>query len=137
MRSQSRSFVRCLRGLFFLVLSCFAAELSATTLVAVVSERNSGDLAQAARDLNQRLPNHRLIFRTTAQVDALSNAQLQELIGEADALLLATVFKETAQRIQALLPAARAREVIAVAGDPALGRQSRWRAKRLFVDEDP
>ncbi|WP_206606350.1 cobaltochelatase subunit CobN [Steroidobacter cummioxidans] len=102
-----------------------------------MSERNSGDLAQAARDLNQRLPNHRLIFRTTAQIDALSDAQLQELIGEADALLLATVFKETAQRIQALLPATRAREVIAVAGDPALGRQSRWRAKRLFVDEDP
>ncbi len=39
-----------------------------------MSERNSGDLAQAALDFNQRLPNHRLIFRTTAQVDALSDA---------------------------------------------------------------
>ena len=137
MRSQSRSFIRCFCGLFFLVVSCFAAEISAATLVAVVSERNSADLAQAARDLKQRLPHHRLIFRTTAQVDALSDAQLQELIGEADALLLATVFKETAQRIQAQLPATRAREIISVSGDPALGRQSRWGGKRLFVEEDP
>ncbi|GFE88746.1 cobaltochelatase subunit CobN [Steroidobacter agaridevorans] len=137
MRSQSRPVVRVLRGLFALILSCFAAEISAATLVAVVSERNSGDLAQAARDVNQRLPNHRLIFRTTAQVDALSDAQLEELISGADALLLATVFKETAQRVQALLPATRAREIISVAGDPALGRQSRWGSKRLFVDEDP
>ncbi|WP_129776688.1 cobaltochelatase subunit CobN [Peristeroidobacter soli] len=119
------------------MLACFAAELSAATLVAVVSERNSGDLAQAARDFNQRLPDHRLIFRTTAQVDALSDAQLQELIGGADALLLATVFKETAQRIQAQLATTRAKEIIAVAGDPGLGRQSRWRAKHLFIDEDP
>jgi cobaltochelatase CobN len=136
-RSQSRSFVRYLRGLFLLVLCCFAAELSAATLVVVASERNSGDLAQAANDLNQRLPEHRLVFRTTAQVDALSDAQLQELIGQADSLLLATVFKETAQRIQGRLATTRAKEIISVAGDPGLGRQSRWRAKRLFVDEDP
>jgi cobaltochelatase CobN len=136
-RSQSPPVVRLLRGLFFLILACFAAELSAATLIAVVSERNSSDLAQAARDFNQRLPKHRLIFRTTAQVDALSDAQLQELIGEADAILLATVFKEAAQRVQALLPSTHATEIIAVAGDPALGRLSRWRAKRLFVDEDP
>jgi hypothetical protein len=123
--------------LILLALSCFAAEISAATLVAVVSERNSGDLAQAARDFNRRLPKHRLIFRTTAQVDALSDAQLQELVSGADALLLATVFKETAQRVQAVLPTTRAKEIIAVAGDPALGRQSRWRGKRLFVDEDP
>lgn len=137
MRSHSRPIVRWLDGLIFLILSCFAAEISAATLVAVVSERNSGDLAQAARDFNRRLPGHQLIFRTTAQLDALSDAQLQELIGGADALLLATVFKETAQRIQSLLPSARAKEIIAVAGDPTLGRQSRWRGKRLFVDEDP
>ncbi|MBL8270431.1 cobaltochelatase subunit CobN [Steroidobacter sp.] len=125
----------------FLLLSVVAywsmPVASAATLVAVVSERNSGDLAQAARDFNQRLPEHRLIFRTTSQIDALSDAQLQELIVGADALLLATVFKETAQRIQPLLATSRAREIIAVAGDPALGRQSRWRAKRLFAQEDP
>lgn len=138
MRSQSRCARRRSGGiLLLLLLSWFAPAALAGTLVAVVSERNSGDLAQAARDFNQRLPQHRLVFRTTAQIDALSDAQLQELIGGADALLLATVFKETAQRIQALLPEASAREVIAVAGDPALGRRSRWHGKRLFADEDP
>lgn len=137
-RSQSRYVRRHSRGLLLLLcLAWFAPASFAATLVAVVSERNSGDLAQAARDFNQRLPEHRLVFRTNAQIDALSDAQLQELIGGADALLLATVFKETAQRIQSLLPAARAREVIAVAGDPSLGRQSRWRGKRLFTAEDP
>ena len=114
----------------------FAVETFAATLVAVVSERNSDDLAQAGRDFNQRFPKHRLLFRTTAQIDALADAQLQQLIGDADAILLATVFKDTAQRIQPMLAAARAGEVIVVAGDPALGRQSRWRGKRLFADDD-
>jgi cobaltochelatase CobN len=136
-RSHACSFVRLLRGLILtLFVSCVAAESFAATLVTVVSERNADDLAQAAQDFHRRHPNHRLVFRTTAQVDALTDAQLRELIGGADALLLATVFKETAQRIQPLLSSAVAKEIIAVAGDPALGRQSRWRGMRLFEDDD-
>lgn len=139
MRSVAHLFIRPIRrlsGLFLLLAAFFGAPAPAATLVAVVSERNSADLAQAGRDFKQRFPRHQLIFRSTAQLDALADAQLQQLIGGADALLLATVFKETAQRIQPLLATARAREVIAVAGDPGLGRQSRWGGKRLFADDD-
>lgn len=137
MRPRAPAFVRLLRGLILaLFVSCLAAESFAATLVAVVSERNADDLAQAAQDFHRRHAEHRLVFRTNAQVDALTDAQLRELIGDADALLLATVFKETAQRIQPLLANASAKEIIAVAGDPSLGRQSRWRGKRLFTDDD-
>lgn len=138
MRSRLSVFVRLLRGLLLISFaSCLAAESLAATLVAVVSERNADDLAQAAQDFHRQHAEHRLVFRTTAQIDALTDAQLRELIGGADALLLATVFKESAQRIQPLLSSAAGKEIIAVAGDPALGRQSRWRGKRLFADDDP
>jgi cobaltochelatase CobN len=136
-RSRASAFVRLLRGsILTLFVSCPVAESFAATLVAVVSERNADDLAHAAQDFHRRHTKHRLVFRTTAQIDALTDAQLRELIGGADALLLATVFKETAQRIQPLLASASAKEIIAVAGDPALGRQSRWRGRRLFEDDD-
>lgn len=136
-RSPASACVRLWRGLILtLFVSCLAAESFAGTLVAFVSERNAADLAQAAQDFHRRHADHRLLFRTTAQVDALTDEQLRELIGGADALLLATVFKETAQRIQPLLASTSAKEIIAVAGDPALGRQSRWRGKRLFTDDD-
>lgn len=137
MRSRSSSSVRLLCGLILTsFVSLLAAESFAATLVAVVSERNADDLAQVAQDFHRRHADHQLVFRTTAQVDALTDAQLRELIGGADALLFATVFKESAQRIQPLLSSASAKEIIAVAGDPGLGRQSRWRGKRLFVDDD-
>lgn len=122
--------------MLLLFVSCLAEPASAATLVAIVSERNADDLAQAAQDFHRDHSEHRLVFRTTAQVDALTDAQLRDLIGSADALLLATVFKETAQRIQPLLSNTAAKEIIAVAGDPGLGRQSRWRGERLFADDD-
>ena len=87
----------------FLVLVAFVVSMpaGAATLVAIVSERNAADVAQAARVFHERFPQHRLVFRTTAQVDALSDAQLATLMRDADAILLATVFKETAQRVSA------------------------------------
>src|SRR6185436_19919566 len=109
---------------------------SAATLVAVVSERNAADVAQAAQVFHERYPAHRLVFRTTAQIDTLGDAQLQALVHDADTIQLATVFKETAQRLSSMLPTSRAAEVIAVAGDPALGRSSRWRGERLFAEAD-
>src|SRR5689334_25218696 len=93
---------------------------SAATLVTVVSERNAADVAQAGQVFHERYPAHRLVFRTTAQIDALADAQLQALVQDADAILLATVFKETAQRLSSMLQTSRAAEIIAVAGDPAL-----------------
>jgi len=110
---------------------------SAATLVAIVSERNAAEMAQAAQVFHQQYPEHRLVFRTSAQTDALSDAGLQTLVRDADAVLLATVFKETALRLAPVLKSARAGEVIAVAGDPALGRSSRWKGQRLFQDNDP
>src|SRR4029453_15883562 len=136
-QSLVQSCARRFRGVFLTTfLVCFAAVASAANLVAIVSERNSDDLAQAAHDFNQSHPNHRLQLRTSAQIDALSDAQLRELIGGADTVLLANFFKEPAQRLKPLLTHARAEEIIAVAGDPALGRFSRWRGQRLFADDD-
>lgn len=110
---------------------------AAATLFAIVSERNAAEMAQVASAFNARHPEHRLVFRTTAQVDALSDQALRTLLQQSDSILLTTVFKETAQRLLPLLSTTRVRDVIALAGDPALGRQSRWAGQRLFSDTDP
>ncbi len=109
----------------------------AATLLAVVSERNAGDMVQAAQMFKASHPQTRLVFRTTTQIDALTDAQLRTLLNDADAILLATVFRDTAQRIMPMLDSVRARQVIALACEPALGRLSRWNGRRLFTMDDP
>ena len=66
------------------------------------------DLAQAARDFNRRFPEASAGLSHDGADRRAERRAVAELIGDADAMLLATVFKETAQRIQPLLPAARA-----------------------------
>src|SRR3954466_9963346 len=103
-----------------LVLSAFVCvPASAATLVAIVSERNAAEMAQVAQAFHTNHPQHQLVFRTSAQIDAIPDASLQELMRSADAILITTVFKETAQRIIPVVRASNVRSVIALAGDPA------------------
>ncbi len=66
------------------------------------------------------------MFRTSAQLDALPDAEVATLFQSADSVLITTVFRETAQRILPVMRASNVKNVIALAGDPALGRNSRW-----------
>ncbi len=122
----------------WLMLAFFAcAPVSSATLVAVVSERNAAEMAQVAQAFHASHPQHQLVFRTSAQIDAIPDASLDALVRSADAILITTVFKETAQRIIPVVRASNVKSVIALAGDPALGRNSRWNGERLFSDTDP
>lgn len=134
----------CLRGalralsisaLVFIAL-LHAPAATAATLVAIVSERSSEGMAEAAQRFHQRYPQDRLVFRTSEQVDALSVDELRALLSSADALLLANLFKDSAQRVLPLLDALPAKNVIAVAGDTTLGRRSRWQKQALFSASD-
>jgi cobaltochelatase CobN len=122
----------------WLLLSLFVcAPASAATLVAIVSERNAAEMAQTAQAFHASHPEHQLVFRTSAQIDAIPDASLDALLRSADAVLVTTVFKETAQRIIPVVRESKVKNVIALAGDPALGRNSRWNGERLFSDADP
>ncbi len=124
-------------ALLLALLACAPLPISAATLVAIVSERNAAELAQMAQSLHAQHQNHRLVFRTSAQIDALSDAELEQLLSSADSILLTTVFKETAQRLLPPLRTSKVKHVIALSGDPALGLNSRWNGERLFKDNDP
>jgi cobaltochelatase CobN len=129
---------RLLRRITFLLLLIMpCSPVSAATLVAIVSERNAAEMAQAAAAFHERHAAHRLVFRTSAQIDALSNIELDRLLQPADSILITTVFKETARRLLPIVRRSNVPNVIALAGDPALGRASRWNGQRLFSDNDP
>jgi cobaltochelatase CobN len=119
-----------------LMMAFIALPTSAATLVAIVSERNADQMAQVAQAFHALHGRHELVFRTSAQVDALSDAELAELLKPADAILITTVFKDTAQRLVPLVEQSSAKGVIVLSSDSALGRRSRWAGKRLFVEND-
>lgn len=137
MGAVQRVFLRLgLRVGLWLLLAGWSVAAPAATLVAIVSERNAGELVQAAHRFQERYPQHRLRFRSTAQVEALSEAELRALLQDADALFLAGAFKDTAQRLLPLLQASPAPRIIALAGDRSLGLQSRWNGRALFAPQD-
>ncbi|MFT4246811.1 MAG: cobaltochelatase subunit CobN, partial [Pseudomonas sp.] len=107
------------------------------TLVAIVSEQNAATLAEAGRAFHQQHPRLRLRFRTTAQVEAMTDAQLAQLFDGADAVFLATVFNDNARRLLPLLGEHGPANVLAVSSAPELGMASRWQGRRLFADADP
>lgn len=123
--------------LFTLLALGWSHMAAAATLVAIVSERSSEGMTEAAQRFHQQNPRDRLVFRTSEQMDALSADELRKLLAEADAILLANLFKDSAKRVLPLLDTLPARTVIAVAGDTDLGRRSRWQGKALFTPADP
>ncbi len=124
------------RALFSLLAVLMCAPLSAATLLAIVSERNAAEMAQAAQAFHAHHEHHRLVFRTSAQLDAMPDAEVSRAVSIRGLVLITTVFRETAQRILPVIRASGVRNVIALAGDPALGRNSRWGGQRLFADND-
>src|SRR5262249_53801693 len=109
---------------------------NAATLVGIVSDRNAAEVAEAAHALAAAHPRDRFVLRSVAQLDSLSEQDLRALFQSADAVLLATVFKENAQRLTPILASSRAKTALAFAGDTALGRQSRWSGSALFEAND-
>lgn len=108
----------------------------AATLAAIVSERSSGGMAEAAKRFVAAHPGHRLVFRTSEQIESLTDAELRQWLATADAVLLANVFKDSAQRLTPVLATLSAKNIIAVAGDTTLGRASRWQGRPLFAADD-
>lgn len=128
---------RVLALLTLLAAGLLPSAATAATLVAIVSERSSEGMAEAAQRHRERHPQDRLVFRTSEQADALSAEELRTLLSGADAVLLANLFKDSAQRLLPLLDALPAKNLIAVAGDTELGRRSRWQGQPLFKPGDP
>lgn len=92
------------------------------TLFGIVSSRNSLVAATAAARFAEAHPDDRVVLRTPDQVRAMSDADLKEMLGEADAVLIAGVFGEDAMRVARLaseLPAGRTIAAISVASSLA------------------
>jgi len=123
-----------LAACLLLGLSTFNAH--SATLFGVVSERSAGDLASGADQFAQQHPGHTLRLRTPEQLAALSDQQVRALWQDADAVLLAAVFGEGAQRLQRLLETQPPANLIAFNGDARLTRLSRWRGQSLLDNLD-
>ena len=82
---------------------CLPALAFAKTLVGIVSETSAAEFATAGHDHAKRHPAHRLVLRTTTQVDAMTDIEAQQLIEQADVLVSVSVYKEEAVRLKGIL----------------------------------
>lgn len=114
---------------FFLGLAMlFSTPVFGATVFGVVSERSAAEMAAGAERFLAAHPDHRVILRTPEQLANLDNKALDDLVGQADALLMAAVFGEQVGRIErAVREQASARDfpILAVNGDRALTVLSR------------
>lgn len=109
--------------------------LQAATVVGVVSERSAAEMAAGAERFLAAHPDHRVMLRTPEQLASLDNRALAELLGQADALLLAAVFGDQVGRLeQAVREQAAERHfpILAVNGDRALTRLSRLEGRAVL-----
>lgn len=123
-RNINRLIASALLGLA-LVLS---TPVSGATVVGVVSERSAAEMAAGAERFLTGNPDHRVVLRTPEQLASLDNRALNELIGRADALLLAAVFGDQVGRLERVVreqAADRLFPILAVNGDRTLTRLSR------------
>ena len=79
----------------------YAAE-AAPQLLIIVSDRSATTLVAGAHRYLDRNPAKEIQIRTVSQVDAMTDAQLQSAIAEADALLMIAVFGESVERLLGL-----------------------------------
>ncbi|MDH5361112.1 MAG: cobaltochelatase subunit CobN, partial [Gammaproteobacteria bacterium] len=120
---------------FALLLSLLTiGEVSAATLFGVVSERSAAELASASHAFDRSHPGHTLILRTPEQLASLSDRQLNTILKQSDAVLLAAVFGDSVPRLQALLSSHSHDHLIALHSDKRLVRLSRWQGRLLFKD---
>lgn len=76
---------------------------SAKVLFAIVSDRSSTALAAGADYFLDRHKGHKLEFRSTAQLNLMTDAEVLSLWDSADAVLTVGVFGDTAVRLQTLM----------------------------------
>ncbi|MBC7173879.1 MAG: cobaltochelatase subunit CobN, partial [Polyangiaceae bacterium] len=108
-------------------------------MFAIVSERSAPEWAAAIEVLAAAEPQHRFVFRTDAQLDALNDDEVAAAYAGADAVLLVHLFGAEADRMLGLLdrrPPRRARVVLGLNGDPRIGTRSRIGERALFAGAD-
>jgi len=113
--------------------------LKAATLFAIVSDRSAAELAAGAEQFNQQYPSHQLIFRSTSQIMALTDQQLDSYIQEADTILVSSVFGDTVTRLSQHLSTRQLKpgqNLIAFNSDTRLTRLTSISAKPVFKNID-
>ncbi|MEM1434655.1 MAG: cobaltochelatase subunit CobN [Pseudomonadota bacterium] len=122
-----------------LVFEVASAARSDRTLFGVISERNSASAAAAARRFRKQFPDASIQLRTPEQLALLSDAEIQNLLAAASAVLVAGVFSDDATRLGRLLKNVPAdRPIVVVSSARELVLQSRtadgWRATSAAID---
>ena len=99
---MTSSLIRCraIRVALIWLLILFSLPLLATsaraaTLFAVVSDASAAELAAGAALFDQRHPGHRLVLRSSLQVETMEDNELRDLARSADAILLGAVFGDS------------------------------------------
>nr|WP_243864864.1 cobaltochelatase subunit CobN [Halospina denitrificans] len=80
-----------------------ASVANAATIVGIVSDRSSAEMAAGAEEHLEAFPEHEIVLRTPKQLKDLSDEQVTRLWKEADAMVLAAVFGEESGRIRRLV----------------------------------
>ncbi|KPP96990.1 cobaltochelatase subunit CobN [Marinobacter sp. HL-58] len=109
--------------------------LQAATIVGVVSERSAAEMAAGAERFLSSHSGHKVVLRTPEQLASLDNRALDELLGQADALLLAAVFGDQVGRLEQAVQAQAEKRpfpILAVNGDRALTRLSRLEGRAVL-----
>ncbi|MDF0752305.1 cobaltochelatase subunit CobN [Marinobacter sp. 71-i] len=121
---------------FFLgLVMLFSPPVFGATVFGVISERSAAEMAAGAEHFLAAHPEHRVILRTPEQLAKLDNKALDDLVGQADALLMAAVFGEQVGRIErAVREQASVRDfpILAVNGDRALTVLSRLEGRAVL-----
>ncbi len=136
-RQATARWLRAQAGIVLAVAGPAASSsASAATVVGIISERSAPELAAAASRFDSKHPGHQLILRTTEQLARLDDAEVVRLLISADAVLVAGVFREDADRLVGVLDEQRLPEkqtFIALHGDVRLTRKSRYGGRALFA----
>lgn len=139
MTPQDRTPNRPLLGFLAGLLVMFSAPLFGATVFGVVSERSAAEMAAGAERFLAIHPGHNVVLRTPEQIANLDNKALNDLVGQADAVLIAAVFGEQVGRIEhAVVDETSVREfpVLGVNGDRALTVLSRLEGRRVLEGLD-
>ncbi len=132
---------RSLKNLLLFTLAGWMTALPVfgATIFGVVSERSAAEMAAGAEHFLAAHPEHRVILRTPEQLAKLDNKALDDLVGQADALLMAAVFGEQVGRIERAVreqAAVRDFPILAVNGDRALTVLSRLEGRAVLEGLD-
>ncbi len=106
----------------------------AKTLTVIVSDRSAADLAAGADYFHRRHAQYKLVFRSNTQISRMSDADVNRLFEESDAMMTVAIFGDTAVRLQSLLPRHESKLMLVINSTPALIRHSRDVSGPLFRD---